>query len=78
MKWKRYSWREKEKSDQRRNKIMKTSRKYSIKPISLYDEIELLSQFPFGGLIGGEMLPHDLPAIETKKDTGQSETRETI
>ena len=28
------------------------------KPVSLRGEIDLLLHFPFGGLIGGELLPH--------------------
>ena len=28
------------------------------KPVSHRDEIDLLLHFPFGGLIGGELLPH--------------------
>ena len=28
------------------------------KPVSLGREIDLLLHFPFGGLIGGELLPH--------------------
>jgi len=45
---------------------MKAYRNKIRKPISLYDEIELLSQYPFGGLIGGELLPHDLTGLEIK------------
>jgi hypothetical protein len=28
------------------------------KPVSLRGEVDLLLHFPFGGLIGGELLPH--------------------
>lgn len=37
------------------------------KPVSHRDEIDLLLHFPFGGLIGGELLPHaEIPASARK------------
>ena len=37
------------------------------KPVSHRDEIDLLLHFPFGGLIGGELLPHaEIPEAARK------------
>ena len=38
------------------------------KPVSHSNEIDLLLHFPFGGLIGGELLPHaEIPAVARQK-----------
>ena len=38
------------------------------KPVTHHVEVDLLMHFPFGGLIGGELLPHTV-ALETSIKT---------
>jgi hypothetical protein len=50
-------------------------RKYNRKPVLVLDEIELLLQFPFGGLIGGEILPQDLTGMTGSKVSTKAKHR---
>ena len=42
------------------------------KPVSHRDEVDLLSHFPFGGLIGGELLPHAETLEASHKTSGNA------
>jgi hypothetical protein len=50
------------------------SRKHYRKPVSHSNEIDLLLHFPFGSLIGGELLPHaeDPAGARKQKDSAKA------